>query len=149
MGIDPVHIINHDLYFKHTDELIQNLKKRTGLPVFESKTYTIENKPPILPPENFEGWNIYTRDGLSLNEHFNEGKLIEVYLNDTSRNGISMYINPFSFADLQYDDFYLGRWRSVKYLADWIRENGIPPPEYYKDKSDEALWIFRHRKNYF
>lgn len=147
MGIDPVHLINHNLWFKHTDEFIAQVQQKTGMPVFTERVYD-DNRPSILAPPGFTGWLIQTENDLSLQQYFETGELMELYAEGMGGDGLSMYVNP-HLLKVYCEDFYMGRWSSVKYLADWIYENGIPAPEDYETIPVDVKWIFEHRKNLF
>lgn len=147
MGIDIVHLTNHNLWFKHTDEFIAQVQQKTGMPVF-TETYFFDNTPNIVAPANFTGWTIATEDNLSLQQYFETGEMLELHAIGNWRNKLSMYVNPF-LLEVSCEDVYMGRWSAVKYLADWIYNNGIPSPKNYEAIPAEVKWIFENRKNLF
>lgn len=148
MGIDATHLINHDLFFKHTDEFIQQVEEITGMPVFVETHYSKSGKPNVEAPENFVGWTLYTENELTLQEYFEKGGMLELRSKGTWVNEISMYVNPYLF-EVMGDEFYMGRWQNIIDLANWIYKNGIPPTLYYETNTKDSLWFFKQRKNLF
>lgn len=148
MGIDPAHIINHDMYFEHTDDFIKQIEQRTGLPVFTEKYFFDNASLDVNAHDDFKGWTTHTERGLDLQQFFETGEMLEFRKKGLTANEYYMYVNPY-LLEITNDEFYMGRWSTVKYLADWIRNNGIPSPEYYEDKTEQALWVLRNRRNLF
>lgn len=147
MGIDPVHLINHDLWFKHTDEFIAQVQQKTGMPVF-TEIYYSDYTPNIEAPANFTGFTMATENNLSLQQYFETGNLLNLNQKGNRRNELSMSVNPY-LLDVNCEDFYMGRWSAVKHLADWIYKNGMPLPEDYETIPVDVKWIFENRKNLF
>lgn len=148
MGIDPAHIINHDLYFKHTDELIKNISQRTNLPVFTEMWYFKSGTPEVEAPDDFKGWTIHSEEGQSLQQHFEEGNMLEFILKGLTMEDFHLYINPLA-AEIRFEDFYMGRWFEVKYLADWIKDNGIPSLQDYAQTNSELPYMLQNRKRLY
>lgn len=147
MGIDPVHIINHKLAYKKPEEFIQKLKEATDYDTFVGRIAVSKIVEEIRPPENFVGWVTYLEDNDTLEEReLNRESLREFYLQNNTDDEINFYINPHCF-DLSGEPFYMGRWFEVKYIADYIREHGIPDKNYYI--REDANYIFKNRKNLF
>ena len=147
MGIDPVHIINHKLAYKKPEEFISKLKVATGFDIFIGRIAVTENVEEIRPPENFTGWVTYLEDNETLEEReLNNESLKEYFLHNNTDDNIDFYVNPYCF-ELNGEPFYMGRWFQVKYMADFIKEHGIPDKKYYENEN--ADFIFRNRKNLF
>jgi len=142
MGIDPTHLINHDLQFTQLGDFVNLFAKRTNMQV----KLTQWDQPPV---SNYCGWDLCYEDYPSLEAYYQTGPLNEIYLRGfLYRDDLSMNIHP-NTCEVHHNDFYMGRWFQVKYLADWIKGNGIPPPEAYAKESSDVCWILQNRKRLF
>ncbi|MCB0508007.1 MAG: hypothetical protein R2739_02885 [Chitinophagales bacterium] len=145
MGIDAAHIINHQLTFSNAEEFIHQLKAVTGFGTFIKRIRVAKNIEEIHPPANFMGWITHLEDDEILDQKIAEDGFRSFYLNGSSKQ-ISFEINPYCM-ELQSDEFYMGRWSSVKYMATYIRENGLPNKADYIH--DDNLYMFKNRKNLY
>lgn len=148
MGIDSTQLISHNLHYKHTDQLIQQVEERTGMPVLTTRYHYEDDSKCVEAPKGFKGWTIRTEDDLTLQEFSATGGMLEMYAHGVWENTMEIYVNPYLF-EFSGDDFYMGRWSAVKAMADYIRENGIPSAKDYGNNSSGQFWLFEARKKLF
>ncbi len=76
MGIDNAHIFNHNLTYTNTNELYEQLKKRTGKSVFndirdEDYEYLTQH------PEGFNGFILNTENSMTADDYIQKNILLE------------------------------------------------------------------------
>ncbi len=118
------------------------------MPVFTEMYYTDASQPNLLAPDGFDGWVMRSRDGLPLQALFIMGEVLTMQAKSTWLNGFIANINPYAM-QVNYAEFSMGRWSSVRCLADWIYKNGLPDYKYYKHKNENVFWMLKNRKNLF
>lgn len=148
MGISITHLTNHDLHFTHTDELIRQIQERTGMPVFVEYYKHDEPEKQIDAPPDFKGWSVRSEDQPSLQAYFEKGGMLTLYHKTEMGEWIQVYVNT-HLLEFSTDDMYMGKWRNVESLVDWINDHGIPAPQDYEHLSVEVAWIFKARKKRF
>ena len=143
MGIDLTRLANHVMSYRNADELVTQIERTTGYPVAIVKEVDGKYQ---YPPDGFGGWFVHVEEGKTLQKLMDEKDLIEFSRRNKKLQWESFYINPFV---IRYyaEEFYLGRWSAVKYLADNIRQEGMPLPHQYNAHS--SGWQFQNRRNYF
>lgn len=127
MGIDSTQLISHNLYYKHTDELIHQVEQRTGLPVLTTRFNYSDYDKSIKAPKGFKGWTIRSEGKRTLQQFSAQGGMLIMYSHHILRNKMNMYVNPYLF-EFNSDKFYMGRWGDVMDMANFIKDNGIPSP---------------------
>lgn len=141
MGIDLTRLGNHSLIYTNAEEMLQQLTAKTGLPV-----RIIPEKDWGKGLDDYTGWVIHTEDEKTVQQLLDEKDLITIVGRPYEPGQVDLHLNPFVH-DYYSDAFYIGRWHQMKYLADSIREHGLPLPKDYSTHS--ATWQLQQRKNYY
>lgn len=145
MGIDAVHILNHKLAYKEPEEFLRKLKTATGYDSFVGRMSISKPVKEVLPPPGYTGWQTYLEDDETLEEKVTNDGFRSFYLSGTE-HPVELEVNP-DCMELSSEPFYMGRWSGIKYMADFIRENGIPDKDYYT--REDAWYMLKNRKNLF
>jgi hypothetical protein len=142
MGIDLTRLANHSMYYNRADKLLEQIEAKTGFRV--NIVQEVNGKYQYTPDGS--GWVVHIEEGKTLQRQMDENDLIQFDRRNEKLEREYFYINPYVI-HYYAEDFYLGRWSAVKYLADNIREEGLPSSENYD--SHTSGWQLRNRKKYF
>ncbi len=142
MGIDLARICNHNLHFNNQVQFVNNL----------SKAFNCNVVPHYTNDENLIGADgamyLDEVDDKTVQDVIDDKDIVSMHVtNSKTPNEYDLfYINPF-VAEFSQDEYYIGRWNTVKHIADELKENGFPNKAFYETNKDD-YW-FLNRKKYY
>lgn len=144
MGIDPMRLCNHNLYYTTAMELKDKVAQTTGLPVFQ---VVVEDGEWVEPSDGFNGWRAIINGTEDLIKEFEPGTCMELYrYPDDEETNIELTFNPYV---LEYysESSYPGRWFEIHHLMKLIIAHGLPHNDAYD--MHPAKHYLNQRVNYY
>jgi len=145
MGIDNALILNHNMHYNNGKELMQKLRERTGLVVFNSIMGNDGNYIEDIR-NDFVGLNVSTLNSLNLDQYIERKELIEFHNKTASGWNGTFYINPYVMEN-SLNDCYLYRWNDTADMCRLIRQYGLLTFEEY-DTIDATRQVDVHAGPY-
>lgn len=142
MGIDITRICNHNLHFTNQEQFVNNLSNAFNCQVVPY--YTNDEK--LIGADG--SMYLEDTDDKTVQDIIDKKDVLSLnIINSKTTNGYDyFYINPF-VAEFSQDEYYVGRWHSVKHFAKELKEKGFPTKQFYETNQDD-YW-FLNRKKYY